>query len=46
MPKIRTFFLPLVSEQQGAGVENPRTGAQEITYDGNSLIVEMNREPE
>jgi hypothetical protein len=46
MPMKRTFSLLLVSEQQGTGVESSSTGAKEITYDGNPLIVEMIGEPE
>ena len=46
MPMTRTFSLLLVSEQQGTGVESSSTGAREITYDGNPLIVEMSGEPE
>ncbi|HEY6539943.1 MAG TPA: hypothetical protein VIZ18_03360 [Ktedonobacteraceae bacterium] len=34
----------LVSEQQGIGVNSSSTGAREITYDGNPLIVEMSGE--
>ena len=46
MPITRTFSLLRVSEQQGTGVESSSTGAREITYDGNPLIVEMGGEPE
>ena len=46
MPMKRTFSLLLVSEQQGTGVDSSSTGAKEITYDGNPLIVEMIGEPE
>ena len=41
MPMTRTFSLLLISEHQGTGVYGSRTGAKEITYDGNPLIVEM-----
>ena len=46
MPMTRTFSLLLVSEQQGTGVDSPNTGAKEIIYDGNPLVVEMSGEPE
>ncbi|HET8841868.1 MAG TPA: hypothetical protein VFN35_10390 [Ktedonobacteraceae bacterium] len=45
MPLTRTFLLLLVSEHQGTGMDGSRTGAKEITYNGDSLIVEMNGEP-
>ena len=46
MPMKRTFSLLLVSEQQGTGVDSSSTGAKEITYDGNPLVVEMSGELE
>ena len=46
MPITRTFSLLLVFEQQGTGVDSSSTGAKEITYDGNPLVVEMSGEPE
>jgi alpha-D-xyloside xylohydrolase len=45
MPITRTFSLLLVSEQQGIGVDGSSTGAREISYDGNPLVVEMSGEP-
>lgn len=44
MPLTRTFFLLLVSAQQGAGMDSSTTGAKEIMYDGNLLVVEMSEE--
>lgn len=41
MPMTRMFFVLLVSESQGTGVENSRAGAREVIYHGNSLSVEM-----
>ena len=46
MPTTRTFSLLLVSEEQGTGVDSSSRGAKEITYDGNSLILEMSGETE
>lgn len=44
MHRTRTFFLLLVSEHQGTGVEGSGAGAKEIIYDGNPLIIEMSGE--
>lgn len=44
MPAQRTFFLLLVSERQGSGLNSSWTGTREITYDGNPLTIEMSEE--
>jgi alpha-D-xyloside xylohydrolase len=41
MPTVRRFFLRLVSEQHGIGMNSSREGAREIIYDGNPLVIEM-----
>ena len=46
VPTTQTFSLLLVSEEQGTGVDSSSRGAKEITYDGNSLILEMSGETE
>lgn len=46
MPAVRSFFLRLVSEQHGIGMDSSREGAREIIYDGNPLVIEMAAEAE